>query len=221
MVGESASMGPVDFALYLLRMDLDDIEERMIRRMFKTNKGIITMFLIGLISLLPACSSIISTETTIEGQNEMNSTQVVNANLAEHVQETATPAEIKSEEQRVEAAISSMDADKISKLVIEQILPTQEGSQISTYESNSQEAIEAWVNLFQRMEIVGVEFEYLTGGNMVVYIVDEQGETRLGCLEGSYLTNGKLKTMCRITNYSDLYPDIQKAAHMVSELIVV
>jgi len=43
----------------------------------------------------------------------------------------------------------------------------------------------------------------------------------LGCIEGNHLTNGQLKTMCRIDNYDALYGDIQKAAALVNREVVI
>jgi hypothetical protein len=123
----------------------------------------------------------------------------------------ATPGEIQAEEQRMKALITSLDADKITKITIEQMTPN--GMVIQ--ESSAKEAVQAWVNLFQRMELTGVAFEYGAGGNGTVYIHDERGKVRIGCLEGGCITNGGVETMCRIDNYAELSPEIESALQMV------
>lgn len=135
--------------------------------------------------------------------------------------EVASPAEIQAEEKRVSGVLSSLDAGKIEKIVLEQTRPTAAGAERFTYESASREAITAWVDLFDAMELSGAQFEFLSGGNLAVFAVVGGEKVELGCIEGNYLTNGKLKTMCKIDNYDALYGDIQSAAAMVSGDVVV
>jgi len=123
----------------------------------------------------------------------------------------ATPGEIQAEEERVKTLIASLDAEKITKITIEQYTPNGR----FVYGSKAKKAIAAWVDLFQRMEITGVAFEYAGGSNAVVYMHDERGKVRIGNLEGSRITNGGVETMCRIDNYVELYPDIESALDMV------
>jgi len=123
----------------------------------------------------------------------------------------ATPAEIQAEEDRVKALIASLDAQKITKVTIEQINPN--GRVVS--ESSSKDVIVAWVDLFKRMEITGVEFEYLTGSFGTIYINDERGKVRIGNLTGGYLTNEGTVTMVRIDNSVELNSEMEKAVGMV------
>jgi len=134
--------------------------------------------------------------------------------------EQATPAEIGAEERRVKNLLASLDTGRIDKIVLVQTRPTADGARRFTYESTSKDAIKAWVDIFGAMRLSGAQFEFLSGGNLAVYVYSGGKRTEQGCLEGAYLTNGKLKTMCRIDNYSALYDDIKSAAAMVSgELI--
>jgi len=135
--------------------------------------------------------------------------------------EIATPADIRAEERRASSVLSSLDGDKIEKIVLEQTRPTAAGAERFVYESASREAIAAWVDLFGAMELSGAQFEFLSGGNLAVFAYVGGEKVELGCIEGNYLTNGKLKTMCRIDNYDALYGDIRSAADMVSGDIVV
>jgi hypothetical protein len=135
--------------------------------------------------------------------------------------ELATPAEIRAEERRASSVLSSLKAGEIDKIVLEQTRPTAGGAERFTYESASPEAVAAWVNVFDAMELSGAQFEFLSGGNLAVYAVAGGSKVELGCLEGGYLTNGRLKTMCRIDNYDALYGDIKSAAALVSNDVVV
>ncbi|MCL2494571.1 MAG: hypothetical protein FWE98_02795 [Oscillospiraceae bacterium] len=135
--------------------------------------------------------------------------------------EQASPAEIRAEERRALNLLSSLDTDKIEKIVLEQTRPTVGGAQRFTYESESKEAIEAWAAVFGAMELSGEQFEFLSGGNLAVYAYIGGERVELGCIEGSYLTNGRLKTMCKIDNYDALYGDIQSAAALVNGDILV
>jgi len=135
--------------------------------------------------------------------------------------EVATPAEIRAEERRVNGLLSSLDTGRIDKIVLEQTRPTAGGAERFTYESTSKEAIAAWVDVFDAMELSGAQFEFLSGGNLAVFAYVDGKKVELGCMEGSYLTNGRLKTMCRIDNYDELYGEIKSAAAMVSNDIVV
>ena len=135
--------------------------------------------------------------------------------------EVATPAEIRAEERRVGSLLSSLDTGKIDKIVLEQTRPTAAGAQRFTYESTSKEAIAAWVDVFDAMELSGAQFEFLSGGNLAVFAYADGKKAELGCIEGSYLTNGRLKTMCRIDNYDALYGDIKSAAALVSGDVII
>ena len=135
--------------------------------------------------------------------------------------EVASPAEIQAEEKRAGSVLSSLDADKIEKIVLEQTRPTAGGAERFTYESTSREAITAWVDIFGAMELSGAQFEFLSGGNLAVFAYVGGEKVELGCIEGNYLTNGRLKTMCKIDNYDALYGDIRSAAAMVSGDVVV
>jgi len=88
----------------------------------------------------------------------------------------ATSGEIKAEEDRLKALIGSLDSEKITKITIEQFRP---GQGLVASESDSEEAISVWVNLFKRMEITGVEYEALYGAFGTVYIHDERGKVRV------------------------------------------
>ena len=123
----------------------------------------------------------------------------------------ATPGEIQAEEDRVKALIASLDADKITKITIEQMTPNG----MIVKESSSKEAIKAWVDLYKRMEITGVEFDYLSGGFGTVYIHDDRGKISMGYLAGEYITNESLITMVRIDNRAELYPDLERAIEML------
>ena len=124
----------------------------------------------------------------------------------------ATPGEIKAEEERMKALIDSLDSEKITKITIERFLPNQG---LVVNESSSEKAIKAWVDLFQQMEIKGVEFEYLSGGFGTIYIHDERGNVRMGCLTGEYITNEGSTTMCRIENHVELNSDMESAFEML------
>jgi len=135
--------------------------------------------------------------------------------------EQATPSEIRAEEKRVQNALNTLKAGRIDKIVLVQTRPTAAGAERVTYESTSPEVIAAWTDIFGAMELSGAQFEFLSGGNLSVYAYTGDEVIELGCLEGNYLTNGALKTMCRIDNYADLYEDIRGAAALVSGDIMI
>ena len=159
--------------------------------------------------------------TELPATTTMKETEEPMANDETPRREVATPADIRAEERRANRVLASLNAGEIDKIVLEQTRPTAGGAERFMYESTSPEVIAAWVELFDAMELSGAQFEFLSGGNLAVCAYAGTEKIALGCIEGSYLTNGRLKTMCRIDNYDALYGDIKRAAAMVSGDLVI
>jgi len=162
--------------------------------------------------------------TNVPVTTKMRTSEVIqqtNTDEGSPLIQIATPNEIKAEEQRLKSLMSSLDVEKISKIEIEVGIHTRKnGFQLVAYESDSQETIQTWVDLFQRMEISADQDEIIMGGGMNINVYDKNGKTRIGSFVGGcYIKNSSRKTMCLIDNYDELYPEIQKAVQMVNKKI--
>jgi len=132
--------------------------------------------------------------------------------------EIATDFDLLEEEERLNALFASLNESiMVEKIVLRQSRRTPGGvREIVFFESMTSEAIEAWINVFQAMELSVEQFEEIDGiPGLGVYIVENGQKLPLGTIAWSHFNYG-MRTMTVILNFEDLLDDIRHATALVS-----
>lgn len=133
----------------------------------------------------------------------------------------ATAADKYEEEKRLNALFASLNESiTIERILVQQVQRTSGGGRLAVFQSADSEVIEAWVNVFQAMELSTEQYEYIDSRGLMVYIVANRQVIPLGNILVPFIHNG-MTTMTRIVNFEDLRDDIRHAAALISPDIVV
>jgi len=128
----------------------------------------------------------------------------------------ATPEEIEAEEQRFKERLQSLNAENISKLIFKQVTPNS----YNEYKTSDKGTIVAWVDVFHRMEIKGVQLKPICGVGFWITVVEGNNETYLCSMGDSDITSTSRSVMYQIENYEKISESIRAAKYMVSAKLI-